>query len=334
MAAARATDRNIFGQVCILQRVKRCSFFSIPVLIMCLACSKGSKPVASTSPVTKEAEPVPLEDGMASYLLDMAPLSAQAGFSPVINPGAGVSMYVPAGFEWYSPANVLGAFSNVIKMIEASAPRKNAPIQVFYALPDLLREVKFPTTLDVDIYPAIPYEQFLGRMASHAEWIKLPLLRTSMGAVPVYQREDSATEMFSDGDPLRFKLYTRRYALCWKSGFVLVTTVIPAPVDARLRPGLEEAIRSLRVFPKAQGELTFPPEGPKAARYEPQGGTGRPFRPDSQGAVDPRDELDRINEFNRRNQQPQQQPQQEAPPAEAPGSVAPPAGEGDEQSGE
>ena len=212
-------------------------------------------------------------------------------------------MVVPAGFEWSGAENVLAAFSNVIGMNESSAPERSSPIHVFYALPDALRELKFATTLDVNVYTPMDYEHYLGKMkASKSSWKALKPMMTSMGMVPIHELTQDGTETYSNGDPKHFKIFVRQYALCWKSSCVIVTTVIPEPMDIRFRRDLEQAIGSICIMPKANGDLILPPEGPKASHYSIKGAT-RPGQMNPSPYSDPLDEVKQINEFNRQNQQ-------------------------------
>ena len=224
-------------------------------------------------------------------------------------------MYVPPGYEWSAPQIVLGAFSNVIGMNESSAPERNSPIHVFYALPDLLREIKYAATVDVDIYVPIDYEHLLGQVkASKFSWRELAPITTSMGTVPIHERTIDGVETYSNGDAKQFKVIIRQYALCWKSACVIVSTVTPEPLDNRLRGNIEQAISSIRLIPKTAGELVLPPEGPKAAQYSLKG-AAHPGQTFAQPRPDPLEEVNRINEFNRQNRERNSnQPPQDAPP--------------------
>ena len=295
-------------------------------LIACVFLGSGCKPKptvdAQGRPLPKSVNSVPLPAGMSTYLADSIASNAPVGFNMVMNPGAGIAMYAPPGFEWSSPNTVLGAFSNVIKMNEGNAVLNDNPLHIFYALPDLISELRYAITLDAQIYTPTPYEQYLGGMqSSKLQWTQASSIDTPMGKVPVHERTPDGVETYSNGDAKHFKVIIRQYGLCWKSNFVVVTVVIPEPMDQRLRSSLDQAVASIRLIAKTKGDLVLPPEGPKAEQYDIKGSAARNQYNGAQ-PFDPLDEMNRVNELNRQNQQNRDQGTSSVPPATSQGAAS------------
>ena len=310
------------------------------VVVACQGCGHKGSTGPSNANASTDVKPEPLRPGMTSYLNDLpASTGTITGFNPVVNPGVGISMAAPPGFEWSNAQNVVEAFSNVIGMNESGAPEPRAPIHLFYALPDALRELMYATRMEADVYDPMDYEHYLGKIKTNKfVWKDLPLMMTAMGPVPVRERTDDAMETYSNGNPKKFKIFIREYALAWKSNLVIVTTVTPESMDVRFRGNIEQAIGSVRLIPKSQGQLVLPPEGPKAAHYGLKGAAHPGDR--AFGAPrgrDPLEEMRQINEFNQRNQQrdTNQPPAQGNPPTNQDGAggqnappTTPPTGQG------
>lgn len=219
------------------------------------------------------------------------------GFNEVTNPGEGMTMLVPPGFEWDTPETYFAAMNTANPSVKGGmAARSLSPIAVFDADVARLQRCLCPARIEVERMPhwSIEAAEKDAEKGAASGWVAEGRLNTALGQVPIYERTIEMT------DPLgaKAKVVQRRYFMCWQEDSLAVFTYCPATQLLELGDALEQAALTLRpIKVDRNAQIVIPPSSPKRSRF----GTDAELLQEEARARRDQDTIDQVNEINREN---------------------------------